>query len=107
MVRYADHGGPGEARPSRIRPVAGGQEWALPCPTARSCSWETEMKPFSLDDFMVESNRIEGIPGCTPEQVYATAAFCGIQTMTITHLIKLVSVYQPDAKPRFVQGLDV
>ena len=65
------------------------------------------MKRFSLDDFMVESNRIEGIEETTPEQVAATARFLGKGHLTISDLVDLVKVYQPNARPRFVAGLDV
>ena len=65
------------------------------------------MKPFSLDDFMVESNRIEGIEETTPEQVAATARFLSRESITISDLVDLVAVYQPNARPRFVQGLNV
>ena len=64
--------------------------------------------PYSLDDFVRESNRIESIHRePTSEEVAATAVFCSRKEITITDMIALVAVYQPDAKPRFVQGLDV
>ncbi len=65
------------------------------------------MKPFSLDDFMVESNRIEGIEETTPEQVAATARFLSRKELTISDIVDLVAVYQPNARPRFVAGLNV
>lgn len=67
-----------------------------------------DRKVFSLDDFMRESNRIEGIHRePTPEEVIATQIFVTCGALTITTLVALVKVYQPDASPRFVQGLDV
>lgn len=64
--------------------------------------------PYSTEDFMRESNRIESIHRePTKEEVLATAGFCSRKALTITDLIELVAVYQPNAKPRFVQGLDV
>lgn len=68
------------------------------------------MKAFSLEDFVRESNRIEGIHrDPTTDEISATARFLSNsgRPVTITDLIDLVAVYQPNAKPRFVQGLDV
>ena len=67
------------------------------------------VRPFSLDDFMRESNRIEGIHrDPTKREIEATARFLSCtQAVTITDLIALVAVYQPNARPRFSQGLDV
>ena len=66
------------------------------------------MKPFSLDDFMDESNRIEGMGKASAAEVAATARFLSrAEVITISDLVDLVKVYQPDARPRFVQGLNV
>lgn len=66
------------------------------------------MKPFSLDDFMDESNRIEGMGKASADEIAATARFLSrMPVVTISDLIDLVKVYQPDARPRFSQGLDV
>jgi hypothetical protein len=68
------------------------------------------VKIFSLDDFVRESNRIEGIHRePTGEEVAATARFLSRtgRPITVSDLINLVAVYQPNAKPRFIQGLDV
>lgn len=63
---------------------------------------------FSLDDFVRESNRIEGIHRePTAEECAATIRFLSRGCVTISDLCDLVAVYQPDARPRFVQGLDV
>jgi hypothetical protein len=63
---------------------------------------------FSLDDFVRESNRIEGIlREPTGEEIVATVRFCAAKELTISTFVDLVKVYQPDARPRFVQGLDV
>lgn len=65
-------------------------------------------KRFSLEDFMRESNRIEGIYRApTFKEVDATAAFIVKDRITISDLVDLVKVYQPGARPRFAQGLDV
>jgi hypothetical protein len=73
----------------------------------RSCT-EGATKRFTLEDFVRESNRIEGIHrDPTFKEVDATAAFTAKTRLTISDLIDLVAVYQPDARPRFVQGLDV
>lgn len=66
------------------------------------------MTQFTLTDFVRESNRIEGIMRApTPEEVAATAQFLELPTLTISSVVQLVRIYQPDACPRFVQGLDV
>ena len=65
------------------------------------------MKPFSLTDFVIESNRIEGIERTTTKQVTATAKFLTLPRLTIDALLELVSVYQPGAQPRFTRGLNV
>jgi hypothetical protein len=64
--------------------------------------------PYSLDDFIRESLRIESIHrDPSYDEIAHTAAFCGRKVLTISDVVLLVSIYQPDAKPRFVQGLDV
>lgn len=65
--------------------------------------------PYSLDDFVRESNRIESIHRePTAEEVSATARFLSRSAViTISDLVDLVAVYQPNARPRFSQGLDV
>lgn len=63
----------------------------------------------TIADFVRESNRIEGIHrDPTPAEIEATAKFVASgECPNITDLCALVSVLQPNAKPRFVQGLDV
>lgn len=64
--------------------------------------------PYSLDAFVRESNRIENIHRePSSGEVSATAGFLSRKTLTISDFVDLVKVYQPDARPRFVQGLDV
>ncbi len=67
------------------------------------------MKPFSLDDFMRESNRIENIHRePSGEEVAATAIFLSRETVIqISDLSDLVAIYQPNARLRFSVGLDV
>lgn len=63
----------------------------------------------SLTYFVTESNRIEGIHRePTQQELQATYTFINLpKTPTISDLIDLVKVCQPDACPRFAQGLDV
>ena len=68
------------------------------------------MSNFTLDDFIRESNRIEGIYRApTKAETEATRVFLNvpINRVAINDLVDLVSVYQPNAKPRFVKGLNV
>ena len=64
--------------------------------------------PYGTWDFVRESNRIESIHRePTVDEVRATSEFVGKTKLTIGDLVDLVKVYQPDARPRFVPGLDV
>jgi hypothetical protein len=64
--------------------------------------------PYSTEDFVRESNRIESIHRApTREEVLATAAFCALKMLQVSDVVDLVAVYQPNARPRFAQGLDV
>lgn len=66
------------------------------------------MKPFTLDEFIRESNRIEGIHRKpTVAETEATLAFLALPAVGISDLVDLVAVYAPGHKPRFVAGLDV
>lgn len=67
------------------------------------------MTPFSLTDFLRESNRIEGIEASPRllEEMEATERFLDLEHLTISDVVALVEVYQPGARPRFSQGLDV
>ena len=59
-----------------------------------------EMKPFSLDDFMDESNRIEGMWKASAADVAATARFLSrVEVITISDLVELVKVYRNEADP--------
>lgn len=63
---------------------------------------------MNLDGFIQESNRIEGIHRPpTKAELQQTARFLSLPAIHISDLIDLVAVYQPNARPRFVQGLDV
>lgn len=65
-------------------------------------------QPFTLAEFVRESNRIEGIHRApTDEELVATQYFLDLDVLTISDVVKLVDVYQRGARPRFVQGLDV
>jgi hypothetical protein len=64
--------------------------------------------PFSLKDFVRESNRIEGIyRDPTDEEIFATEHFLQLNALFIEPLVELVKAYQPNVRPRFAQGLDV
>jgi hypothetical protein len=66
------------------------------------------MTPFTLNDFLRESNRIEGIYRApTLPELEATERFLKLDRLTIGDLVVLVEAYQPNARPRFTQGLDV
>ena len=54
----------------------------------------------ALEDFVEESNRIEGIMTVTGEQIAAHVAFLDRPQITVDALVKLVSVLQPDARLR-------
>jgi len=63
---------------------------------------------FSLADFVRESNRIEGIHREPHgDEIYATRCFLDLKAVHISSMVDLVRAYQQDARPRFVQGLDV
>lgn len=66
------------------------------------------MKPFTLEDFVRESNRIEGVErDPTAEELSATQQFLGLPHLGISPIVELVRVYQPNARPRFASGMDV
>lgn len=66
------------------------------------------LKPMTLTEFIRESNRIERIYRApTADEIAATARFLKLKTVTITDLIRLVKAYQPEARPRFVAGMNV
>ena len=60
-----------------------------------------------MKEFVLESNRIEGIHRATEVEVAAHEKFLALDYVTVDDLIKFVSVCQPDAKLRNVPGLDV
>jgi hypothetical protein len=63
---------------------------------------------FSLSDFVRESNHIEGIHRApSAAEIHATERFLALPQVTISSLIDLVAVYAPNARPRFVEGLNV
>jgi hypothetical protein len=51
---------------------------------------------FSLEDFVRESNRIEGIADASPTEIGAHEAFL-TRPVTVKSLIELVAVLQPNA----------
>lgn len=66
------------------------------------------MNPFTIFDFVAESNRIEGIHRhATEDELQATARFLLLDRVTIGDLVVLVEALQPGAVPRFTQGRDV
>ena len=58
-------------------------------------------------DFVTESNKIEGIYGCSNAQVSEFMRFMALPKVSITELKKFVKVYQPDAQLRNKVGLNV
>lgn len=63
---------------------------------------------FSLNDFVRESNRIEGIHrDPTREELNATIKFLDLKNLSISAVVDFVAACQPGAVPRFAQGLDV
>ena len=65
---------------------------------------------FTLKDFVVESNRIEGIrrdAGGLAKDVAAHAKFVGLKEVHVDDLVRLVSALQPGAKLRSEPGMDV
>lgn len=66
------------------------------------------MKPFTIEDFVRESNRIEGIHKINIErEIEAHEKFLQLGRVTIGDLVALVDELQPGAVPRFTQGRDV
>lgn len=64
--------------------------------------------PFTLEDFVRESNRIEGIlRDPTPAEVAAHERFLAEPQVSLVALEDLVSVLQPGAKLRATPGMDV
>lgn len=67
-----------------------------------------EGRAFSFDDFVRESNRIEGIRRePTAEEVAATIRFVNKPVVTVADLCDLVSVYAPGHRIRDRKGLNV
>jgi hypothetical protein len=68
----------------------------------------TGMWAERLAQFVIESNKIEGIfRAPTPQEFAATKKFIELPEVKISDLVDLVKVYQPDARPRFAPGLNV
>ena len=66
------------------------------------------MKDFTIEDFVRESNRIEGIHRINIERdIEAHERFLALDKITIGDLGALVESLQPRAGPRFTQGRDV
>lgn len=65
-------------------------------------------QPFKIDDFVRESNRIEGIFKINIErEIDAHEKFLRLDRIGIGDLAVLVDELQPGAVPRFTQGRDV
>lgn len=64
--------------------------------------------PVSIEFFVRESNRIEGIHKVNIErEIDAHERFLARPIVTISDLVTLVAALQPGAVPRFTQGRDV
>ena len=61
------------------------------------------------EDFIAESNRIEGIilRGPTEEEIEEHNRFVSLNKITLNDLIQFVSIYQPNAKLRDQWGMNV
>lgn len=57
--------------------------------------------------FIAESNMIEGIGHARPGERDATAVFLSLDRVELVDIIRLVQVYQPDARLRNIAGLNV
>jgi hypothetical protein len=58
-------------------------------------------------DFVIESNRIEGIKDTTPAQIAEHKRFVALKELSVAELCAFVNVYQPNAVLRNHKGLDV
>lgn len=66
------------------------------------------MNPFTIEDFVRESNRIEGIHKINIErEIEAHERFFQLDRISIGDLVVLIDEIQPGAVPRFTQGRDV
>lgn len=66
------------------------------------------MPYFTLEDFVRESNRIEGIRrDPKPEEISAHDRFLAVKVPAVKDLVDFVSAIQPDAKLRRHPGLNV
>ena len=57
--------------------------------------------------FQLESNKIEGIESTNNSEINALTLFLGLPKINISDLVDYVKVIQPNARARFVEGLDV
>lgn len=60
-----------------------------------------------LFNFIIESNKIEGIEGVSTEELYAYKTFLNLSHITIQDLEDFVTVCQPNAVLRNIHGLNV
>lgn len=70
----------------------------------------TAISNDELRRFMIESNAIEGITRSPPRltrEIKATGVFLDLAEPMVMDIVKLVSVYQPDAQLRTRQGMNV
>jgi hypothetical protein len=65
------------------------------------------VKHFTLKDFVIESNRIEGIPNMALAELVAHERLLALETLTVEDLQAFVSVIQPGAILRERVGLNV
>lgn len=63
---------------------------------------------FSVEDFVRESNKIEGIlRDPTKEEVRTTTLFLGHRAIRALEIVRLINVYEPGAELRLHPGLNV
>jgi hypothetical protein len=63
-----------------------------------------QLSPFW--QFQTESNAVEGLAACRPEEVLALADFVALDKIHVQHLSEYVRVVQPDATLRARLGLE-
>lgn len=65
------------------------------------------IKPYTLEQFVSESNKIEGLSGYTADQLYAHRALLDLEQVRVDDLENFVNVVQPGAVLRTFPGMDV
>lgn len=61
----------------------------------------------NLYEFLLESNKIEGIETVTPGEIIAAEKFLALSELTIEDVVEYVSITAPGARLRDKRGMDV